>query len=287
MVAYRFLLSWIIRIIVWIAKRASTLTMEPTIRVKITAVALVGVLTVQIKFVALDLPIIVRIVTTTFMVSNANDIILSPNYAKPWKHVSNARPSTPSSKANVIGANMPNAPRVMTGSPSMATSVTFNPSWRRKTNLRRMGKVAWRCHALWLSMLISRQNAEGIFVANLFAKNPGRKATAKLMLNRYIRSVFLFFILPILMIPFCLAVSGANLVNVSINPPPSPSKIHLICSAYCPSTPSTSVPSDCVPNILWRLSIPVCMTMPSRAPRPISSLLPSRPVMLGSNFESR
>ena len=57
--------------------------MEPTIRVKITAVVLVGVLTVQIKFVALDPPIIVRIVTTTFMVSNANDIILSPNYGKP------------------------------------------------------------------------------------------------------------------------------------------------------------------------------------------------------------
>ena len=148
-----------------------------------------------------------------------------------------------------------------------------------------MGKVAWRCHALCLSTLISRQNV--IFVANLFAKNPGRKATAKLMLNRYIRSVFLFFILPILMIPFCLAVSGANLLNVSINPPPSPSKIHLICSAYCPSTPSTSVPSDCVPTILWRLSILVCMTMPSRAPRPISSLLHSRPVMLGSNFMSR
>ena len=53
--------------------------MEPTIRVKITAVVLVGVLTVQIKFMALDPPIIVRIVTTTFM----DDIILSPNYAKP------------------------------------------------------------------------------------------------------------------------------------------------------------------------------------------------------------
>ena len=98
---------------------------------------------------------------------------------------------------------------------------------------------------------------------------------------------FSFLVLPILMIPFCLAVSGANLVNVSINTPPSPSKIHLICSAYCPITPSTSVPSDCVPTIFWRLSIPVCMTMPSRAPRPISSLLPSRPVTLGSNFMSR
>ena len=66
----------------WIAKRASTLTMEPTIRVKITTVVLVDALTVQIMFVALDPPIIVRIVTTTFMVSNANNIILSPNCAK-------------------------------------------------------------------------------------------------------------------------------------------------------------------------------------------------------------
>ena len=56
--------------------------MEPTIRVKITTVVLVDALTVQIMFVALDPPIIVRIVTTTFMVSNANNIILSPNCAK-------------------------------------------------------------------------------------------------------------------------------------------------------------------------------------------------------------
>lgn len=83
---------------------------------------------------------------------------------------------------------------------------------------------------------------------------------------------------------FFWAVSEANLVNVSINPPLSPSKIHLICSASCPIT--TSVPSNCVPTIFWRLSIPVCMTVRSKAPRQISSLPPSRPVTLRSNFMS-
>ena len=61
------------------------------------------------------------------------------------------------------------------------------------------------------------------------AKNPGRKATAKLMLNRYL---FLFFYV---VIPppshgfFCFCSFWGKLVNRSRNPPLSPSKIPLIC----------------------------------------------------------
>ena len=64
------------------------------------------------------------------------------------------------------------------------------------------------------------------------AKNPGRKATAKLMLIRYLFHFLFFFhvvIPPLLMVSF-FAVAGVNLMSGSTNPPLSSSKTPLICS---------------------------------------------------------
>ena len=62
------------------------------------------------------------------------------------------------------------------------------------------------------------------------AKNPGRKPTTKLMLNRYLFHFFLFSRChPTPSHGFFFAVSGANLVSGSTNPPPSPSRTLTIC----------------------------------------------------------
>lgn len=84
------------------------------------------------------------------------------------------------------------------------------------------------------------------------AKNPGRKATARLLLNRYTRSVFLFFIFRFTHSHDSFFGSFWGKLGERVNKPPlSPSKIHLICSAYCPITPSTSVPPRlCTNDIL-------------------------------------
>lgn len=51
--------------------------------------------------------------------------------------------------------------------------------------------------------ILHYQEREGIRLdISHIAKNPGHKATPKLILNRYACSVFLFFVLLILMIPF-------------------------------------------------------------------------------------
>ena len=84
------------------------------------------------------------------------------------------------------------------------------------------------------------------------AKNPGHRATAKLMLNRYsFHVLFHVVIAPLLIFLFIRAVCGANLVNRSTSPLPSPSKIRAICSVYYTMPPLTPVPSDCAPTS-WR-----------------------------------
>ena len=77
--------------------------------------------------------------------------------------------------------------------------------------------------------IVNYKEIEGIRLdISQIAKNPGRKATAKLMLNRYLFHVAFFFMLsfhPSHLISFLfLAVSGESLASVSTNPPPSPLK---------------------------------------------------------------
>ena len=72
------------------------------------------------------------------------------------------------------------------------------------------------------------QEREGIRLdISKIAKNPGRKATAKLMLNRYLFHVAFFSMLSFLLFSFLfsfffsfLAVFGVSLENVKTNPPP-------------------------------------------------------------------
>ena len=86
--------------------------------------------------------------------------------------------------------------------------------------------------------IIKYEDREGIRLdISQIAKNPGRKATAKLMLNRYFFqfSFFLFFAychctLLILISFLFLAVFGASSVKEEINPPPSQFKTLPICS---------------------------------------------------------
>ena len=115
------------------------------------------------------------------------------------------------------------------------------------------------------------------------AKNPGRKATANLMLNMYLFRFFFHVVIPPLLKVSFFAVSGVNLVNGSISPPLSPSKIPPICSVYYLIPPSASALCDCAPTTSWRLSTPGYMKMRSKAPRPISSWRPSPHVTLGWN----
>ena len=80
------------------------------------------------------------------------------------------------------------------------------------------------------------QEREGIRLdISKIAKNPGRKTTAKLMLNRYLLHVFFFMLLfhPSHLISFYfLAVSGANLESVKTNLPPSLFKTPPNCLVY-------------------------------------------------------
>ena len=87
------------------------------------------------------------------------------------------------------------------------------------------------------------QEREGIRLdISKIAKNPGRKATAKLMLNRYLLHVFFFMLLfhPSHLISFYfLAVSGASLENVKTNLPPSLFKTLPNCLVYYLIPPKT------------------------------------------------
>ena len=94
------------------------------------------------------------------------------------------------------------------------------PSWCQTVELKR-------------EYILRYQEREGIRldIASI-AKNPGRKATAKLMFNRYLFHFSFFFhvvIPPLLMVSFVFAVSGIYLVSGSTSPPLSTSKIPLIC----------------------------------------------------------
>ena len=136
----------------------------------------------------------------------------------------------------------------------------------------------------WMAQLVpDRGSKTGVYSSLPGAKNPGRKAKAKLMLNRYP-----FYVLfscchsppPHHLFSF-LEFSGANLANGLTSPPPSQSKIPPICSVYYPMPPSTSVPSNCALMTSWKPCIPVCMTMRSKALRPITLWHPSPLVPLG------
>ena len=95
------------------------------------------------------------------------------------------------------------------------------PSWCQTVELKR-------------EYILRYQEREGIRldIASI-AKNPGRKATVKLMFNRYLFHFSFFFfhvvIPPLLMVSFVFAVSGIYLVSGSTSPPLSTSKIPLIC----------------------------------------------------------
>ena len=132
--------------------------------------------------------------------------------------------------------------------------------------------------------ILRYQEREGIHLdVSQMVKNPGRKAKAKLVLNRY----------PFYVLFSCchstpshhffsfLEFSGANLATGLTSPPPSRSKIPPICSVYYPMRPLTSVPSDCALTTSWKPRIPVCMTMRSKALRPMSLWHPSPLVPLG------
>ena len=98
------------------------------------------------------------------------------------------------------------------------------------------GWPSWcQTHEQKREYILRYQEREGIRldVASI-TKNPGRKATAKLMLNRYFFhfSFFAYYhcTLLILISFLFLAVFGASSVNEQINPPPSPFKTLPICS---------------------------------------------------------
>ena len=101
------------------------------------------------------------------------------------------------------------------------------------------GWPSWcQTHEQKREYIMNYEDREGIRLdISQIAKNPGRKATAKLMLNRYFFqfSFFLFFAychctLLILISFLFLAVFGASSVKEEINPPPSPFKTLPICS---------------------------------------------------------
>ena len=85
--------------------------------------------------------------------------------------------------------------------------------------------------------IMNYEEREGIRLdISQIAKNPGRKATAKIMLNRYVFFIFyfLFFVVFTSFLSFFLFIFlvafGASSVKEQINPPPSPFKTLPICS---------------------------------------------------------
>ena len=97
--------------------------------------------------------------------------------------------------------------------------------------------------------ILRYQEREGIRldIASI-AKNPGRKATAKLMLNSFWGK-------------FGEQINKPTTVTVQTPP---------ICSASSPMPLSISALSASAPTTSWRPFTPVSKTMPSKAPRPIS-----------------
>ena len=98
------------------------------------------------------------------------------------------------------------------------------------------GWPSWcQTHEQKREYILRYQEREGIRLdVAAIAKNPGRKATAKLMMNRYF--FFSFFCMlsfhpshPFFLFLF-LAVFGGSLVKEAINPPPSPFRTLPICS---------------------------------------------------------
>ena len=143
MAALPFPRSSIVRIIAWTVNGGSTPTIGPIIPVKGTAAVLAGALTVRIMCVAPGPPTIVHCVTASFTVPIANAIMWSPSLVNRSKPVSSAKPSTPLFPTDATSVGTPNVPCVRNGCPSMSTSVTFNPWWRKRSqNQQRRGEVA-------------------------------------------------------------------------------------------------------------------------------------------------
>ena len=73
----------------------------------------------------------------------------SPSNVNRSKPVSSAKPSTPLFPTDATSVGTPNVPCVRNRCPSMSTSVTFNPWWRKRgQNQQRRGEVAWWRHPL-------------------------------------------------------------------------------------------------------------------------------------------
>ena len=127
----------------------STPTIGPIIPVKGNVVLRVADLTVRIMCVAPGPPTIAHCVTASFTVPIANAIMWSPSNVNRSKPASSAKPSTRSFPTDATIAGTPNVRCVKNGCPSMTTSVTFNPWWRKRSqNQQRRGEVAWWHHPL-------------------------------------------------------------------------------------------------------------------------------------------
>ena len=129
------------------------------------------------------------------------------------------------------------------------------------------------------------QEREGIRLdISQIAKNPGRKPTAKLMLNRYLLHVFFFMLLfhPSHLISFSfLSVFGGNLASVATNPPPSPSKNPHNCLVYYPIPPKRFQQSVYAQMKSSKQCTQVKMTMRSKVQRQIYLSLHLQPAMPG------
>ena len=132
------------------------------------------------------------------------------------------------------------------------------------------------------------QEREGIRLdISKIAKNPGRKSTAKLMLNRYLLHVFFFHVV---IPPFSsyffflfsfLAVFGGSLGNVKTNLPPSLFKTLPNCLVYYLIPPKRFQQSEFVPMTSSRQSTQVLMKMHKKAQKPTYLWRLSRRVMPG------
>ena len=115
------------------------------------------------------------------------------------------------------------------------------------------------------------------------AKNPGHRATAKLMLNTYsFHVLFHVVIAPLLIFLFIRAVCGGKF-GEQINKPTTVTvkdPCHLFSLLYDAAFDASTL------RLCTDILEAVCMTMRSKALRPISSWQPSPPVTPGSNSMS-
>ena len=142
-----------------------------------------------------------------------------PSWSKPWKR------GTPWSRSTKSGIFPPEQCRTSLFADYVNTRLKLKqesagwPSWCQTVEQKR-------------EYILRYKEREGIRLdIDSIAKNPGRKATAKLMLNRYPFHFFFFMFSSHPFSKFLFSiVSGANLVSGSTNPLPSPSRTLPICS---------------------------------------------------------